>query len=324
MSDRIRIAVDGMGGDYAPQNIVSGAVQAVSEFDVHVLLVGIQDQLQTELTKHEIPSNRIEIIDATEVVAMDEAATSAARKKKNSSLRIAVDLASRGEAASVISAGNTGAIYAMVKLNIGSLSGVDRLPLAALFPHADGKSIVLDVGANVDCKAHHLVEFAVMGSVYAEEILGIPSPRVGVLSIGEEEAKGNDLTRETSQLLKKSNLHFVGNVDAHDIYQGASDVVVCDGFTGNVALKVSESLIETIFQLLQPQMDSSLGRILTKHFDYSEYGGAPLLGARVPSFVCHGRSTSKAIKNAIRVAMEFSRHHVNERISNKLATGNGQ
>jgi len=324
MADRIRIALDGMGGDYAPQNIVSGAVQAVSEFDVHVCLVGIQDQLQAELTKHHAAGNRIEIIDATEVVAMDEPATTAARKKKNSSLRIAVDLAAKGDARGVISAGNTGAIYAMVKLNIGSLPGVDRLPLAALFPHSEGKSIVLDVGANVDCKAHHLVEFALMGSVYAEEILGIPSPRVGVLSIGEEDAKGNDLTRETSQLLKSSGLHFVGNVDAHDIYKGRADVVVCDGFTGNVALKVSESLIETIFQLLQPQMDSSLGRILTKHFDYSEYGGAPLLGARVPSFVCHGRSTSKAIKNAIRVAMEFCRHNVNERISKKLAMSNQQ
>jgi glycerol-3-phosphate acyltransferase PlsX len=157
-----------------------------------------------------------------------------------------------------------------------------------------------------------------MGAVYAEEILNIPSPRVGILSIGEEEAKGNELTKETAQLLKQSKLNFAGNVDAHDIYKGRADVIVCDGFTGNIALKVSESLIETIFQILQPQMDSSLGRILTKHFDYSEYGGAPLLGARVPSFVCHGRSTAKAIKNAIRVAMEFVRHNVNDRISCKL------
>jgi glycerol-3-phosphate acyltransferase PlsX len=318
MPDRIRIALDGMGGDYAPQNIVSGAVQAVSEYDVQILMVGIQDVLESELVKHQLTGNKIEIIDATEVVAMDEHATTAARKKRKSSLRIAVDLASRGEATGIISAGNTGAIYATVKLNIGCLPGVDRLPLAALFPHPEGKSIVLDVGANVDCKPQHLVEFALMGSVYAEEILDIPSPRVGILSIGEEEAKGNDLTKETSQLLKQSKLNFVGNVDAHDIYKGRADVVVCDGFTGNVALKVSESLIETIFQILEPQMDSSLGRILTKHFDYSEYGGAPLLGARVPSFVCHGRSTPKAIKNAIRVAIEFCRHNVNERISSKL------
>ena len=318
MSERIRISLDGMGGDYAPQNIVSGAVQAVSEFDVQVLLVGIENQLKAELNKHQVPANRIEVVDATEVVGMDEQATSAVRKKKNSSMRIAVDLGSRGEAGSIISAGNTGAMYAMVKVNVGSLPGIDRLPLAALFPHPNGKSIVLDVGANVECKPHHLLEFALMGSVYAQEILNIESPRVGLLSIGEEEIKGNDLTKETFQLLKKSDLNFIGNVDGHNVFKGRADVVVCDGFVGNVALKVSESLVETIFHILQPQMDSSLGKLLTKYFDYSEYGGAPLLGARVPSFVCHGRSTSKAIKNAIRVAMEFCRHNVNERIHEKL------
>lgn len=233
-------------------------------------------------------------------------------------MRIAVDLGSRGEAESIISAGNTGAMYAMVKVNIGSLPGIDRLPLAALFPHPNGKTIILDVGANVDCKPHQLLEFALMGSVYAQEILNIESPRVGLLSIGEEESKGNELTKEAFQFLKKSDINFIGNVDGHDVFKGRADVVVCDGFVGNVALKVSESLVETIFHLLQPQMDSSLGRLLTKYFDYSEYGGAPLLGARVPSFVCHGRSTSKAIKNAIRVAMEFCRHNVNERIEKKL------
>jgi phosphate acyltransferase len=319
MSERIRISVDAMGGDYAPHNIVSGAVQAVSEFDVQVLLVGIEARLKAELDKHSVPANRIEIINAPEIVAMDEQATSAVRRKKNSSMRIAVDLGSKGEASGIISAGNTGAMYAMVKFNVGSLPGVDRLPLAALFPYPNGKSIVLDVGANVECKPEHLVEFALMGAVYAEEILDIESPRVGLLSIGEEEVKGNDLTKETYQLLKNSGLNFTGNVDGHDIFKGKADVVVCDGFVGNVALKVSESLIDTIFHILQPQMESSLGRMLTKYFDYSEYGGAPLLGARVPSFVCHGRSNSKAIKNAIRVAMEFCRHNVNERIHKRLA-----
>jgi glycerol-3-phosphate acyltransferase PlsX len=319
MAERIRISVDGMGGDYAPANIVAGAVQAVSEFDVDVLLVGIQDQLKAELKKHYVPANRIEVVDAPEVVGMEEQATTAVRRKKNSSMRIAVDLASRGEAGSIISAGNTGAMYATVKLNIGSLPGVDRLPLAALFPYPEGRTIVLDVGANVDCKPHHLLEFALMGSVYAQEVLSLKTPRVGLLSIGEEEAKGNEVTKEAFQLLKKSDLEFIGNVDGHDIFKGRADVVVSDGFVGNVALKVSESLIETIFHILQPQMDSSLGKLLTKYFDYSEYGGAPLLGARVPSFVCHGRSSSKAIKNAIRVAMEFCRHNVNERIQRKLS-----
>jgi glycerol-3-phosphate acyltransferase PlsX len=318
MHERIRISVDGMGGDYAPQNIVSGAVQAASEFDVQVLLVGMEEKLTTELNKHQVPGNRIEIIDAPEIVGMDEPATSAIRKKRNSSMRIAVDLASRGEADGIISAGNTGALYALVKLEVGTLPGVGRLPLAALFPHPNGKTIVLDVGANVDCKPHHLLDFAMMGWIYAQEILNIDSPRIALLSIGEEEVKGNEQTKETFQILKKSGLPFIGNVDGHDIFKGKADVVVCDGFIGNVALKVSESLIETIFHILEPQMDSSLGRVLTKYFDYSEYGGAPLLGARVPSFACHGRSSSKAIKNAIRVAMEFCRHNVNDRIQRKL------
>ena len=324
MSERIRVSVDGMGGDYAPQSVVSGAVQAVCEFDVQVLLVGMEEKLRSELSKHEVPAGRIEIVDATEVVAMDEQATSAVRKKKNSSMRVAVDLASRGEAACIISAGNTGAMYAMVKLHIGALPGVDRLPLAALFPHPNGKTIVLDVGANVDCRSHHLLEFALMGSVYAQEILDIESPRIALLSIGEEEAKGNDQTKEAFQVLKQSDLPFIGNVDGHDIFKGKADVVVCDGFVGNVALKVSESLVETIFHILQPQMDSSLGRVLTKYFDYSEYGGVPLLGARLPSFVCHGRSNSKAIKNAIRVAMEFCKHNVNERIQKRLSAMTSQ
>ena len=321
MPNPVRISLDAMGGDFAPQNIVSGAVQAVCEFDVHVLLVGIEDRIRTELDRHSIPAGRIEIVNAPEIVTMEEQATVALRRKKNSSLRIAVDLASRGEADAIVSAGNTGAMYATVKLAVGCISGVDRLPLAALFPHPHGKSIVLDVGANVDCRPHHLLEFALMGSVYAEEILNIRSPRVGLLSIGEEEAKGNELTRETLQLLKKSDLNFIGNLEGNDVFKGTADVVVCDGFTGNVALKVSESLVETIFHVLESEIEQEpkIAAVLTKYFDYSEYGGAPLLGARIPSFVCHGRSNSKAIKNAIRVAMEYCRHNVNDRIHRKLA-----
>jgi glycerol-3-phosphate acyltransferase PlsX len=321
MPDPVRISVDGMGGDFAPKNIVSGSVQAVAEFDIHVVLVGIEDQLRVELSKHSVPSGRIQIVHAPEVVTMEEQATSAVRKKKNSSMRIAVDLASKGETDAIVSAGNTGALYAMVKFAVGVLPGVDRLPLAALFPHPRGKSIVLDVGANVDCKPEHLLEFALMGSVYAEEILNIKFPKVGLLSIGQEEAKGNDQIKEAYPLLKQSDIHFIGNLEGHDVFKGTADVVVCDGFIGNVALKVSESLVETIFHVLEPEIEQqpSIAALLTKYFDYSEYGGAPLLGARVPSFVCHGRSNSKAVKNAIRVAMEFCRHNVNERIHKKLS-----
>jgi glycerol-3-phosphate acyltransferase PlsX len=320
MPDPITISVDGMGGDFAPQNIVSGCVQAASELPVRIIITGIQSLLMAELSKHSVPAGRIDIVDATEVVAMDEQATVAVRKKKNSSMRVAVDIAARGEAQAIVSAGNTGAFYATVKVSVGTLPGVDRLPLAALFPHPQGRSIVLDVGANVDCKPRHLLEFGLMGAVYAEEVLNIKEPRVGLLNIGEEEAKGNELAKEAFGLLKKSDLNFIGNVDGHGVFAGHADVVVCDGFIGNIALKVSESLVETILHLLQQEINEQprIASLLTKYFDYSEYGGAPLLGARVPTFVCHGRSTSKAIKNAIRVAMDFCNNNVNERIHKKI------
>jgi glycerol-3-phosphate acyltransferase PlsX len=310
-----------MGGDFAPRNIVSGCVQAISEFDVHVVLVGNQEAIRAELDRHSYPTGKIEIVHSSEIISMGEQPTLAVRRKRNSSLAVAVDLASRGYTQGIVSAGNTGAMYALVKFAVGTVPGVDRLPLAALFPHSTGSSIVLDVGANVDCKPQHLLEFGLMGSVYAEEILNIQSPRVGLLSIGAEEAKGNELIRETFPLFKKSDIHFIGNVEGHDVFKGTADVIVCDGFVGNVALKVSESLAETILVLVQEETDAHPGisELLTKYFDYSEYGGAPLLGARVPSFVCHGRSSSKAIKNAIRVAVEFCNHRVNERIHKKLS-----
>ncbi len=320
MPGPVRISVDGMGGDFAPQNIVSGCVQAVSEYEVHVILVGIESRIKEEMAKHSVPQGRIKVVDATEIVAMNDQATVAVRRKKNSSMRVTVDIASRGEADGIISAGNTGAMYATIKLAVGAIPGVDRLPLATFVPHPKGRSIVLDVGANVDCKPDHLLEFALMGSVYAEEVLSIPSPKVGLLNIGEEEQKGNDLTKETFPLLKNSGLNFVGNIDGYGLFAGMADVVVCDGFIGNVALKSSESLVETILHVLEKEIEEQprIASLLTKYFDYSEYGGAPLLGARIPSFICHGRSSSKAIKNAIRVAVEFCRNNVNERIHKKL------
>ncbi len=318
--DVITISVDGMGGDFAPKNIVAGCVQAVSEMGVRVLLTGPQDRLNAELAQHNYPAERIQVVHASEVVTMNDPATVALRKKPNSSMRVAVDLAAKGKADAIVSAGNTGAMYALVKFNVGSLPGVDRLPLAAWFPHPTGRSIVLDVGANVDCKPRHLLEFAFMGSIYAKEIFNIPSPRVGLLNIGHEDEKGNDLTRETFPLLKNSDLNFIGNVEGNDVFKGTADVYVCDGFIGNVALKVSESLVETIFHLLKHEIEQqpNVAELLTRYFDYSEYGGAALLGARIPSFVCHGKSNSKAIKNAIRVAGEFCSHKVNERIDRKI------
>lgn len=319
--DVVTISVDGMGGDFAPKNVVSGCVQAVAETGVNVLLTGPKDQINDELSQHQYPLERIQVIHASEVVTMNDPATAALRKKPNSSMRVAVDLAAKGEADAIVSAGNTGAMYALVKFNVGSLPGIDRLPLAAWFPHPTGRSIVLDVGANVDCKARHLLEFALMGSIYAQEVFNIPTPRVGLLNIGQEDGKGNDLTRETFPLLKNSELNFIGNVEGNDVFKGTADVYVCDGFIGNVALKVSESLVETIFHLLKREIEQqpNVGEILNRYFDYSVYGGAPLLGAKIPSFVCHGKSNSKAIKNAIRVAGEFCSHKVNERIAGKVA-----
>lgn len=320
--DVVSISVDGMGGDFAPENVVAGCAQAVSEIDVQIFLTGPEDRLNAELERYKYPSERIQIVPASEVVTMDDTATIAVRKKRNSSMRVAVDLAADGKTDAIVSAGNTGAMYALVKFTIGALPGVDRLPLAAWFPHPKGRSIVLDVGANVDCKPGHLLEFALMGSIFAKEIFNIPSPRVGLLSIGHEDTKGNELTRETFPLLKSSELNFIGNVEGNDVFKGTADVYVCDGFIGNIALKVSESLVETIFHLLQHEIEqqSNIAGILTRYFDYSEYGGAPLLGAKIPSFVCHGKSSSKAIKNAIRVASEFCNHRVNERIETKIKT----
>jgi glycerol-3-phosphate acyltransferase PlsX len=317
----VTISVDGMGGDFAPQNIVSGCVEAVNETGIRVFLTGPEERLNEELARHQYPAERISVVHAPEVVMMDDQPTTAVRKKRNSSMRVAVDLAAEGKTDGIISAGNTGAMYAAVKFIIGALPGVDRLPLAAWFPHPNGRSIVLDVGANVDCKPRHLLEFALMGSIFAQEIFNIPSPRIGLLNIGHEDAKGNELTRETFPLLKESDLNFIGNVEGNDVFKGTADVYVCDGFIGNVALKVSESLIETIFHLLRDeiQQQPKIGKVLTRYFDYSEYGGAPLLGARIPSFVCHGKSSSKAIKNAIRVAEEFCSHKVNERIDRKIS-----
>jgi len=308
------------GGDFAPETIVAGVVQATKQYDVQVYLVGREEQIRPLLSSSEHPKDRIIVVDAPDVVGMGEKVTSAVIRNRNSSMRMAIEIACDNKADAIVSAGNTGAMYAMVKLAVGSLPGIDRLPLAALFPHSNGRTILLDVGANVDCKPHHLVEFALMGTVYAEEVLNIKSPRVGLLSIGEEDQKGNDLTRETFALLKKGDINFTGNVEGHDVFKGTADVIVCDGFTGNVALKVSESLVEIIFQVLRQQIEKSpeISELLTRHFDYSEYGGAPLLGARIPSFVCHGKSTAKAIKNAIFVAKEFCHNGVNERISRKL------
>jgi glycerol-3-phosphate acyltransferase PlsX len=328
----LTIAVDAMGGDHAPKAEVEGAVRAARSLEVKVILVGQQDVVRRELEQHEdyreLP---IEIVHASERVTMEESAAKAFRNKRDSSLRVASRLVRDGAAQGFVSAGNTGAVMATAKMVQGVVPGVDRPALAGVFPTVEGSPVVLvDVGANVDCTPRMLAQFAVMGEVYSRIILRRPEPRVGILSIGEEEHKGNDLTRAAMPLFKALNLNFIGNVEGGDIYVGKVDVIVCDGFIGNVALKVSEGLVEMVKHLLQESLEATItrkiGYVLSKaaftdfkkRVDYSEYGGAPLLGVRGVCIICHGRSNANAIKNAIGVAAEFSGGRVNQRIEEEL------
>jgi len=329
------IAVDAMGGDHAPKSEVEGAIRACKALDVRVILVGKHDIVRCELESHENAAHLpIEIRNATEVITMDDSAAKAVRAKKDSSLRVACRLHRDGEAQGVVTAGNTGAAMATAKVVFGMIRGVDRPALASAFPTAKGSPVVVvDVGANVDSSPEMLAQFAIMGEIYSRIIFRNPSPRVGLLSIGEEEHKGNDLTRAATPLLKALPIHFIGNVEGRDIYSGIVDVVVCDGFIGNVALKVSEGLVEMIKNMLQESLAATvtrkLGYVLSrdayrdfrKRVDYSEYGGAPLLGVKGVNIICHGRSNANAIKNAIRVAAEFAQGDVNKRIAAELDGG---
>lgn len=330
-----RIAVDAMGTDLAPQPELEGAISAAREQLAEVLLVGPQEALKRELARCNARGLPIQVVHASEAVTMEEAAAKAFRRKRDSSIRVAARLVREGRADGLISAGNTGAVMTTAKIVLGALEGVDRPALAAVFPTRQGRAaVLLDVGANVDCKPEHLEQFAVMGEIYYRVIFGAERPRVGLLSIGEEEHKGNDLTREALSRLKRLPLKFVGNVEGRDLYNGRVEVIVCDGFIGNVALKISEGLVEAISSLLKESLSSTLsskvGYVLSRkafnHFkkrvDYSEYGGAPLLGVRGVCLICHGGSNPNAIKNAIRVAAEFAEGRINEKIERELRDSN--
>jgi glycerol-3-phosphate acyltransferase PlsX len=329
----ITIAVDAMGGDHAPRPEVEGAIVAARELGVRILLVGHALELRRELAKHSHRGLPIEIVPASEVITMNDSPSQAFRKKKDSSAHVATKLVRGGLADGLISAGNTGAVMAVARFGLGTLSSVDRPALAAPFPTArGGTSVLLDVGANVDSKPAHLVQFAVMGEIYYRAIFGTRRPKVALLSIGEEEMKGNELTREVHSRLKQSALNFVGNVEGREIFGGDVDVIVCDGFIGNIALKISEGVAQHIVTLLKDALQSTLssqvGYVLSrkayknfrKKIDYSEYGGAPLLGVRGVTVIGHGSSNAHAIKNAIRVATELVRGGVNERIEQELST----
>ncbi len=328
----VTIAVDAMGGDDAPKVEVEGAVRAAKAYPVQIILVGKEDAVRNELSKYGDASRLpIQVVHASERVTMDDSAARAFRTKRDSSIRVASRLVRDGLAQGVVSAGNTGAVMATVKMVQGMVHGVDRPALTQVFPSIKGTPVVmLDVGANVDCSPEMLAQFALMGDIYSRVIFGNTSPRVGLLSIGEEEHKGNDLTRTVTPLLKTVPIQFIGNVEGRDLYTGKADVIVCDGFIGNVALKVSEGLVDVIRKMLEQSLQATItrkvGALLAnrafadfkKRVDYSEYGGAPLLGVKGVSIICHGRSNANAIKNAVRIAAQYAEARVNQRIETEL------
>jgi glycerol-3-phosphate acyltransferase PlsX len=332
----MRIAVDAMGGDVGPAVNVEGALAAAAEYGLEVVLVGDRAVLERELGRHRAGALPIAIRHASQVVEMGEQPSHALRRKRDSSMRVAATLVRDGEAAAFVSAGNTGAAMAIAMFTLGVLPGVDRPAIAVVLPNKRGRTVLLDVGANVDPKPWHLAQYAVMGHVYARDILGIARPRVGLLSVGEEEGKGNELVREVFRRLGGSPINFVGNVEGRDVYNGNADVVVTDGFTGNVCLKVSESLADMLIHLLREEIGRSpatkLGALLVrsafrrfwKRIDYTETGGAPLLGINGACIISHGASPARAVKNAIRVAAEWVRADVNAHIRVALAGELGQ
>jgi len=323
----IKVAVDAMGGDKAPRSTVTGAVQAAKEYGVGIILVGIEQSIQAELDSiHNIKSLPIEIRHASQVVDMLDSPSTVFRRKRDSSIRIANELVKSGEAVAVITAGNSGAAMATSMFVLGSLEGVERPAISVFMPTVKGACIILDAGANVDCKPSQLLQFAVMGEILAKYVLKYPNPRVGLLSIGEEETKGNELTKEAFKLLNESSFNFIGNVEGRDVMTGYADVIVCDGFIGNVVLKLSEAVGEAIGIILKENVGENLirklgyfmmrpaFRALKRKVDYAEYGGAPLLGVEGISIIGHGRSSGRAIKNAIRVAADFATGEVNKHI----------
>jgi len=328
------IALDAMGSDRAPKPEVEGAIQAARQYGLRVILVGREPIIRAELARHPAAAGLpIEIVHASEVIGMEEKAVQAVRAKRDSSMRVGLRLVRERRAAGLVTAGNTGAAMATAKMVLGALPGVDRPALAAVFPTmASTAATLLDVGANVDCKPHNLAQFAVMGDIYSRTRFGIRRPRVGLLSIGEEEGKGNDLTREAFQILKHLPLNFVGNVEGRDLYSGDVDVIVADGFVGNVALKISEGVAglvrSTLKETLKATITRQVGYLLSrsafadfkKRLDHTEYGGAPLLGVKGVCFITHGSSNANAIKNALRVAAEFAESRINEKIEKELAT----
>ncbi len=324
----MKIAVDVMGGDHAPREIVRGSLLAVTKYELKVILVGDEEQVRVELGDYD--PERISIVHAPEVIEMGEHPAIAVRRKRNSSIVKATQLVKEGAAAALVSAGNTGAVMASSIIGLGGIKGIDRPAIAGVLPNESGLTVLLDVGANVDCKPQQLLQFGIMGYLYAKKIIGVVNPRVGLLSNGKEETKGNESNLAAFPLLQKAEINFIGNVEGRDIFNGAVDVVVCDGFVGNIVLKAGEGLAGALLKMMREEIAKSnlakMGTVmagpafkeLKKRLDWTEYGGAPLLGINGLSIICHGGSTAKAIKNAIRVARDSVNNHLVEAIRKSI------
>jgi glycerol-3-phosphate acyltransferase PlsX len=326
----VKIAVDAMGGDRAPEVIVQGAAAAASDLGVGIILVGDREAVDGELAKTNPPPGLIEVHHCTEVAGMEEEPLHVLRRKRDASVRVAFDLVKTGRADAAVSAGNSGATLAVGTVVLGRLVGIERPGIAGVFPTLKGWTVVMDVGANVDCKPSFLFQFGLMADAYAKVVLQVDNPRVGLLSVGEEDTKGNELVRQANDLFRASSLNFIGNVEGRDLFPGVADVIVCDGFVGNVVLKLSEGMAEAIGAMLKEELQagwlSRFGALLSlgafarfkKKVDYAEFGGAPLLGINGVGIISHGGSSTKAIKNAVRAAVEMVRGRVPERLAEYL------
>lgn len=322
----MKIIVDAMGGDYAPGVVIEGAVQAVNEYGLEVITVGDETRITPLLKKARYNPNSISVYPAQEVIGMSESAATSVRKKRNSSIVVGLNLIKNGQGDAFFSAGNTGAVVCAASLTLGLLPGIERPGIAIFAPTLKGVSLIIDVGANIDPKPAHLLQYGIMANAYFSHILNFPNPKIGLLNIGEEETKGTEFVKETHTLFERSSLNFIGNVEGRDLFSGKCDIIISDGFVGNVALKVSESLAEAMQEFLRRRLKKNLlgklGLVLLwrslsgfkKQIDYAEYGGAPLLGVNGVVIIGHGRSNICAIKNAIRVAKEEVEHKFNERI----------
>lgn len=329
----MKIVVDAMGGDYAPAVVIEGAVAAAKEYDARIILVGDERRITSLIKKSGYRGENISVYPAQEVIEMSESAAASVRKKRASSIVLGLDLVKDGYADAFFSAGNTGAVMCAATLGLGLLPGIERPGIAIVTPTLRGISLIIDVGANIDAKAVHLFQYGIMADAYFRYILNRDNPKIGLLNIGEEEIKGTSLIKETRELFEKSSLNFIGNVEGKDLFSGKSDIVICDGFVGNVALKVTESVVETMQVFLKKHLlNNPLGKLgllflkpgfsrFKKQMDYSEYGGAPLFGVNGVVIVGHGRSNANAIKNAIRVAKEEVERKFNEKVLEAIGRG---